>query len=120
MSALTVSMRDVERDVGATVVAGHPGPDPGRRIVGAEDTGALDDLTHTVGAHQRAGAGHAEPARDGVAAGQLGDPEGEGEPAEALRHLALAACVGWIAYRLAHAQGDERRTAPRPAGTAPA
>lgn len=24
-----------------------------------------------------------------------------------IRHLALAACVGWIAYRLAHAKGDE-------------
>lgn len=32
---------------------------------------------------------------------------GERLSGHSVRHLALAACVGWIAYRLAHARGDE-------------
>lgn len=39
---------------------------------------------------------------------------GERLSGHSVRHLALAACVGWIAYRLAHARGDGAVRQPGP------
>lgn len=39
---------------------------------------------------------------------------GHGLSGHSIRHLALAACVGWIAYRLAHARGDDAQPATGP------